>query len=669
MNTKTSILFRTYLIGLAVVLLAAGVLYKTAYIQLVEGQRWRDQGSSTQIKIKEIQAARGSIYDANGNIVVGTTPRYDIYVDLTVADSKVFNDNIDSLSIYMSEFVDGKYAPAYYKALFTGRRAKRDKYLSLMKDIDYGQLLELKSFPIFNLDQYRGGLIVDPKHKRRKPYGMAARRTIGYVNSTRKVGVEGAYDLSLRGEEGHRLMQKMAGNIWVPLSDMEDVAPEAGQDLKVTLDMRLQEVTHNALNKAMVKHKANHGCAIVMETSTGKIKAMSNLGIASDSTYFEKYNYAIAEKTEPGSTFKLPVMLAVLEESKLSLEDTISINKGKATFYDREMLDASYRPEDFLSVRKAFEYSSNVGLAKLTEKYFRDKKRTQVFLDKLNEMGLGEQSEIDIEGETNPVIKKMTDKDWYGTTLPWMSIGYEVRLTPLQMLNFYNAVANGGKMMKPYLVEEISSFNKVEQAFEPTVLKEKIASDESLAKVQELLMGVVENGTAKNIKTSEYLIAGKTGTNLINYNKDVETKDRKQYQASFAGFFPADRPEYSVIVVVSDPVENGTYGGQVAAPVFKEIADYCYAMSHHLHASINEQITTGSLTNLPNSFKGYNEDLKTVVNELGYASVNNAATWGQAKYIDEALQVEPLQISEARMPDVQSAGSIIEESIVKLHLG
>ena len=660
MDIKRTILFRTYLVGALIFMAFFAIIFKTAYIQLAEGPKWRDLGKEKYYDIRKIEAERGNVYDSKGNVIVGTIPRYEIRADFNTPyiSDELFDQNIDSLAFYLSDFSKGQYSRTYYLNYIRKARVSGNRYCFIAKDIDYQQMETLMKFPLFRLGKNKGGLIINPDHKRIKPFGDNGSRTIGYVQGERKIGIEGAFDQYLRGEVGYRLMKRLPGDIWIPVQDMNDVDPESGKDIVTTLDMMLQDITHNALLKTLTKHEAHHGTAIVMEVSTGKIRAISNLGKTNNGQYQEIYNYAIAESAEPGSTFKLPVLMALMEDYKLSLDDTVFVSKGKMEFYDRTMVDAHEHEDDFLNIRQIFEQSSNVGMARLTQKHYTKNQEQHKFIERLQSFGILDTLGFDVHGESKPIYKIPGEKEWYGTTLPWMSIGYESKLSPVQILSFYNAVANDGKLMKPYLVESIANFGKTEISYEPVVLKNKIASNETLAKLQELLIGVIEQGTASIIKSNKYLIAGKTGTAQINYNKDQVTQNEKkqQYQASFAGYFPADKPLYSVIVVVNDPQINGVYGSQVAAPVFKEIAHYCYSVSTPIHASINEQYLQDSKAKYPSSFKGHNDDIKKIESLFSFNSVNNASNWAYGQTINDTVKVEPLLDIEKKVPDVRGMG-------------
>ena len=660
MDVKKAILIRSYILGALVVLLGFCVIGKVLYIQLAEGKKWVDKGSKLYYKYNPVEADRGNIYDKDGDVIVGTIPKYEIRVDINAdpITDEVFSNNLDSLAISLSKFSKGFYSVGYYKRVLIGARKNNDRFVLLFKNVTIDRLKKVKSFPIFRRGRFKGGLIVKKEYERIKPFGAAAYRTIGYANSGGQIGLEGYYNSVLEGEKGVRLEKRISSSVWAPVNNIAEIKPVSGDDIVTTLDMKLQDVTHRSLKKSLVRHGANHGCAIVMEVATGKIRAITNLGLTRDSTYAEQYNYAIGESSEPGSTMKLGIMLALLEQGDLNLDDTVYINKGKYKFYDRTMEDSHVWEQDYITIREAFEASSNVGMARLTQRHFGNKLEHKL-IGHLKSAGLLDTTGVDIRGEVEPYFKKPGEPGWYGTTLPWMSIGYECKLTPLQMLNFYNAVANGGKMMKPSLVEGVASFGKVTKRFEPTVVNPAIASKATIAKLHDLLIGVVEDGTANRIKSDLYAIAGKTGTSLINYNRvsDSVRVREKQYQASFAGFFPADNPKYSVIVVVNDPVKNGFYGGQCAAPVFKDIADYFYSINYMGYPSVNEELYTNKTDDLPNNVKGYYTDLNYLSDYLGLRYVSNSMGWSKGTVADDTLVYSSVNFMGNEVPDVSGMGA------------
>jgi len=498
---------------------------------------------------------------------------------------------------------------------------------------------------------------------------MLAHRTIGYNrifdgnNTTAdsvQVGLEGFWNSTLSGEEGKMWMQQLGKDVWVPLNDISKVEPRAGQDIVTTINVDIQDVAEKALLESLETYEAEHGCVIVMEVSTGQIKAIANIGFNKDRTeYWEDFNYAVGENIEPGSTFKLASMIALLEDGYVKLDDTVNLNAGKWKFYDATMEDSSPHGIYYTTIEQAFEMSSNVGIAKLIQKnYNNSKDKQERFLKRLNDLVLNKPTGIEIGGERKPFIKTPDRSDWSGITAPWMSIGYELEISPLQLLTFYNAVANGGQMMKPQIVKEVRSYGAIEKSFPPQIVKKRICSQKTLETAKHLLTRVVESpeGTAHNIFTPQYRIAGKTGTAIINWRAYDKGSESKKYRASFAGFFPADKPVYSCIVVVTNP-KKGLFGGTVAAPVFRKIADYCIASSVEAQVPINSKKVVYTDATLPKLQVGNKEDLIQLMNHLKMPFKDNTKSrWALGMVENDSLTFMPRKVQNDVVPNVVGMG-------------
>lgn len=546
------------------------VLVKLVKTQFVEGDTYRAKGEQRVFKTFDIPANRGNLYDSKGNLLATSVPKYDIRFDAVTVTDKDFRENINELSKALSkEF--GKSAEYYDDAL---RRARdnKNRYFLVKRNLGYSQYMRVKKFPLFKYGANRGGLIVEQRTIREHPIGKIAERTVGYERRDEqgyytRVGLEGAYGPFLRGKEGKRKKQKIAKNQWKPIGDANEVEPQDGFDVISTIDVNVQDITHHALLAQLEKFEAEHGTVVVMETKTGEIKAISNLGRTKSGKYYEKLNYAVGESHEPGSTFKLMAMVAALEDKVIDSSYVVDTENGRVRFYDRVVKDSKWGGYGKISAAKAFELSSNTAFAKIIdENYKEDPKK---FVNRLMNMGLHKTLGLSIKGEGKPKIPYPGDKDWYGTTLPWMAHGYGVAVTPLQTLAFYNAIANDGEMVKPRFIKEVKAWDKTQEKYDKEVLNPAICSKETAKIVQEMMKNVVVRGTADNIHTDNFQIAGKTGTCWGNYGKDKE----REYISSFAGYFPAEDPRYSCIVVIHKPnKEKGYYGNIVAAPVFKTIA-------------------------------------------------------------------------------------------------
>ncbi len=601
---------------------AITILYRICIIQFKEGNKWREKAEAFTTKVFEMEASRGNIFDANGALLATSLPFYEVAVDINAPsiDDKLYKSKKDSLAKCLSNLFKDKSPKEYLKILQKARNTK-DRYVVLKRNVSYKDLQTLKTFPIFKKGK-RGGLVTLQTNRRERPFQSLAARTIGLARQGIKpVGLEGAYDSILKGTGGKRLMQKIAGDVWRPINDENEVDPKDGKDLYTTLDINIQDVALSAVFNALIKNQASHGCAVLMEVKTGAIKAITNLTKSkTDSTlYSESFNYALAYPTEPGSTFKLASMLAVIDEFGISLEEKIQVGNGECMYYDRKMKDAHPPAEPILTTQRIFETSSNVGVSKLINKYFG--KNPKQFISKLNALHLNQKLGITIPGEGIPRIKQVKDKDWYGTSLPWISIGYESLVTPLQTLTLYNAIANNGKMVKPHFVTAIKENGKTIKSFGTEVIEEQIVKLSTVAKAKQLMEGVVKNGSGKGLNITAFKVGGKTGTAQIAKNGNYKDQNSVSYQASFVGYFPADKPLYTCIVIINNPTQGSYYGGLVAGPVFKEIAEKVYSNSLDFIESINHP--QKFLTKIPNVITTKSEDLEKVANSFSIPFSNN----------------------------------------------
>ncbi len=655
MSIKRDILWRVYLAMLFVVVLGGGILFKTFQIQHVEGSHWRALADSLTTAYLPIDAERGNIFASDGSLLATSLPFFDIRFDArTEAITQVFfNEKVDSLAHMLSLHFKDKTKQQYKQQLINARNSGK-RYTLIKSNITYHDLQAVKTFAIFNKGRFRGGLIVIQKSKRVHPFQMLASRTIGFQRNDKiAVGLEGKYNEALAGVQGKRLMQKIAGGTWVPVNDNEEFSSVHGNDIVTTIDIELQDVLEHALLSALDSHQAHHGCAVLMEVATGKIKAIANLGRDKNGKYSEDYNYAVGEATEPGSTFKLMSVLALIEDGYINKNTTVDIEKGVRKFYDRTMRDSEWHDMTTVTVKKAFAKSSNVAFAKLIDEYYRH--QPQKFLDHIEKVGLSKVVSFEIAGEPEPFIKKREDKSWSGVTLPWMAVGYELKLTPLQMLTFYNAIANNGKSVKPYVVEKILQNGVVVESFKTEVLNEKICSDETLAQLRDMLQAVVDSGTARNVYDKEIRIAGKTGTAKL-LDKTLGYK-HTFYQASFCGYFPSNNPKYSCVVVITSPSTGLYYGSKVAAPVFKEVAEKIYSTSFDIHQPVNTEPKLFA-ENYRAISKSYRDDLVILQKKLSLPIKANEADadWVQCERSENYIKVQSVNYLETLVPDVTGMG-------------
>jgi len=602
-------------------------------------QQLKDSFSQNQPHFVSIQAPRGNIFSDDGSLLAISMPLYDLHIDFKTINTDTFKRYISSLSQRLESFFGDKTALAY-ELEFRNEKKKNTQYFFLKKDATYNQIKLLKSFPLFNKGQNKGGLICERKENRETPFQLLAERTIGYEREGIKpIGIEGAYNQILKGENGKKLVQKIGKAGQIPINSSANVLPKSGDDVITTINIDVQDVAEQSLLNALEKHKAEYGCVIVMQVKTGEIKAIANLKRTEEGKFFENYNYAIGEHSEPGSTFKLASILAGLEDGLFKLSDSVDTENGRYKFYDRTMIDSKKGGYGKITIGEAFVKSSNVGISKVIHNGYA--KQPEKFIDRLYKFHLNRPLNIEIPTPENPKIKTPKDSDWSGTTLPWMSIGYEVSLTPLHVLTFYNAIANKGRMVKPTFVSKLKRNGRIIELNKTEVINPAICGRSNIEQIIPLMIDVVENGTATNIKSNQYSIAGKTGTCQINYWKRKEGES-KSYNASFAGFFPANNPKYSCIVVINDPKENGFYGATVAAPVFKEIADKVFSYDLDLHkVFISEENN-----NLPYTKNGNNRDVQIIFNELDIPFDADNSNWIIANTKKDKVLLKARKIEE-----------------------
>ncbi|MFN3315304.1 MAG: peptidoglycan D,D-transpeptidase FtsI family protein, partial [Raineya sp.] len=598
MNIKKSILLRVRIAFLLIVALSLVAIFRMWYLQYTQGERWERKFTKRDIRFKKIPANRGNIYAVDGSLLATSLPYYKVAIDPTHPSETDFKENIDSLSLLLANFFQEK-SPQEYKKIITDARKAKNRFIYLSKKrIDYQAKQMISEWPLLrkSKNKKKGTAIFEAEFQRFKPVGSLAARTLGYITEDSSkivgVGLEYAFHKHLSGKNGQALFQRIAGGNWLPYNDGSYIDPKDGLDIYTTLDINIQDVAQEALYEALVENDADFGCVIVMEVATGEIKAMANLGKSGENNYAESYNYAIGDKgsTDPGSVFKLASMMALLEDKAVRITDNIDCENGSKDFYGIKLNDAKSGGFGTITVQSMFEQSSNIGIAKLINDRFRQ--NPMKFIEYLQKFGLNTPLDFQMAGEAKPYIKTTQDPTWSTTTLPWMAIGYETRLAPLQMLAFYNAVANNGKMVQPIIVKEIREGEETIQKFQTIVLKEKICSDSTILLLKKLLEGVVERGTGKLARNNLYKIAGKTSTS----QKFKNGRYTKAYHTSFAGFFPSEKPKYSCIVVIDNPKGKRQYGGDVAAPVFKKVADKLFFQD----LEVQRQLNLGGMPN--NSF-------------------------------------------------------------------
>ena len=571
MTDKKAIFIRVIMISSLVIVAAVAIFIQLIFVQVEfsDAIAFNDPA----VAMIDVPSPRGNIYDVNGNLLAISMPVYTIAIDATQPSDTLFENNYLKLADGLSGIFSDVSSSEFSKKL---RHARRDKkqYLKLRSGVRFSELQLVKTLPILKEGRYDGGFVYTQQTKRMHPFGHLCERTIGYAREKSDVGIEKAYNHYLKGQDGKRLMQKINGGIWKPINNTQDVEPVVGSDVYSTIDIRIQDIAQTALLRSLEKYEAENGSVILMDVKTGAIRAMSSLERTSEGKYAENFNYAIGAAYEPGSTFKLASLLVALEDGVVDTSQVIDTKNGAFKFYDRTMKDSNYHRGGHgkISVGKAFKVSSNIGIARTIVNHYKDD--PQRFIDRLARIGVSDKLDFELIGEAEPWIKNTNDSTWSGVSLPWMAFGYEIKMSALQILALYNAVANDGELVKPRVVDKVKRAEKVIESNDVEILNPSICSDKTIEILQNLLIGAVKEGTAQNIYSEKYSSAGKTGTAKI----AIEGSYGSEYRASFAGYFPAENPKYSCMVVVSKPKkEIGFYGNIVAAPVFKELRDNLFA--------------------------------------------------------------------------------------------
>lgn len=569
-----NISYRIYLVAVFIFVMAIAIVVKLTNIQWVEGDYYRKLAKQRTVRNFVIPANKGNIYSADGSLLATSIPNYEIRFDAKAPKTETFEKYVKQLSDSLATVLD---RPAgYYEQELRKARANKNRYYLIARDLSYTEYVKIKGFPLFSLGAFKGGIIVEQETVRKHPIGKIAERTIGYdrIDPATGIevgkGIEWAFKSYLNGKDGKILKQKIAKGQWKPIRDVNEVDPIDGYDVISTIDVFIQDIAHHALLKQLEEYEADHGCVVVMETETGHVKAISNLGRQEDGSYIETTNYAVAESHEPGSTFKLVDLLAILEDKVADTSTVYDSHGGEIRYYGRAVRDSHKGGYGKVSLARGFELSSNTVMVQAV--YENYKSNPSKFVNHIKDFGLNKTLGLHFKGEGKPYIPQPGDKHWSGTTLPWMAFGYNVSVTPMQTLTLYNAVANNGVMVKPQFVSEIKEWNKTIKNFDTEVINPKICSPETLKKVKAVLQNVVKKGTGSKLYSKDFSMAGKTGTAMVNYGK--AGREGMYYASSFAGYFPADHPKYSCIVVVHKPntSKNNYYGADVAGPVFKRIA-------------------------------------------------------------------------------------------------
>lgn len=653
MAARDEIVWRGALVYFAIALLAVALLVRILILQYIQHGKWADMSEKYVYKTSEMPANRGDILTNDGRLLASSVPYYTIYMDTRSSgmSSSTWSGGINGLSAGLAQYLGDRSATGW-KSVITEARRKGDRYFLIQRKVDYETLKKLKELPIFREGQFKGGMVAQADNRRILPNSDLAARTIGYLNlgsEGNEVGVEGAFDNDLAGKNGVAVKQRLTGGDWIIVDGPNSVESRDGNDVVTALDLDLQDVATSALRNQLRKNNADHGCAVLMEVSTGNVKAIANLGLQDDGDYHESYNYAIGESTEPGSTFKLPSLMAAIEDGVIDTSDIVDTGTGTVKYYDHIIRDT--KEHGILTVKQVFEESSNVGTSKLIYEHYKNNPKD--FVNRLYAMRLNKPLDIQLKGEGEPLIRYPGDKLWSGLTLPMMSHGYEVLLTPLQILTFYNAVANDGKMMRPLFVTAVMRNGSVIKSYEPEVIINSIASRSTIRKAKKMMEGVVERGTATNLRNPNYKIAGKTGTAQIAHDKyGYRSGQRISYSASFVGYFPAENPLYSCIVVVNSPSNGVYFGNVVAGTVFKEISDKVYAT--RFFRDYKPENKEDIKPTAPDEGNGFRADINEVLKNLDVHYRRTADDdWVATRESGDTVSLAGVKILPGLVPDVR----------------
>ena len=657
--------YRIYLVAFAIFLMAIAIAVKLTNIQWVEGDYYRKLAKERTVRNFVIPANKGNIYSADGSLLATSIPNYEIRFDAVAPKAESFEKNVKSLSDSLS-LILGKPS-SFFENELRKARANKNRYYLIARKLSYTEYFKIKEFPLFNLGAYKGGIIIEQETVREHPIGKIAERTVGYERTSNGEsldgkGIEWAFKKYLNGKDGKILKQKIAKGQWKPIRDINEVDPQDGYDVISTIDVYVQDIAHHALLKQLELYQAEHGCVVVMETKTGHVKAISNLGRANDGTYYETTNYAVAESHEPGSTYKLADLMALFEDKKADTSTVYDSKGGVIVYSGKKVRDSHEGGYGKISLGRGFELSSNTVLVQAVYKAYKDE--PSKFVNHLNNFGLNRTLGLSIKGEGIPYIPQPSDKNWSNISLPWMAFGYGVHITPLQTLAFYNAVANDGEMVKPQFVSEIKEWNRTIKKYEKEVLNPRICSPQTISKLKAVLANVVKKGTASKLYSKDFSMAGKTGTAAVNYGKAGGAE--KYYASSFVGYFPAEKPMYSCIVVVHKPntALNNYYGADVAGPVFKRIAQKIFtdAPSTNEIKNLDRKIPKQE-SNYDSYFVKSQKKQHLIPNLKGMSGMDAVALLGNL-----GMKVKVVGVGKVKKQSLQAGGNLVKNATILLEL-
>lgn len=656
-NIRGEITKRFFMFFTAMVMMFLMLCYYLYKIIVVDGPSLREEANQTYVKERSVEATRGNIYASDGSLLATSLPKYRLGLDPTVygrtkRSEDLYKNNLNALCQALSNFYQDR-SPDEYKEKIQSAVRNKKKYLLLnTRLLDFQERKKVLDFPLFReekRDPTKTGVVFDKVYVRYAPFGQMAYRTIGYVKDKQKVGIENSFNTELRGTPGKGLFEKMDMNTWRPVQGGDETVPKPGYDLQTTLDVNIQDIVEIALKHGLTNYKGNYAVAIVMETATGEIKAISNMSKNPNSPtgYMETENHAITTPNDPGSVYKLVSMMAMLEEKDMNLDEVVHIGDKYFHFAGRTMSDSHAMGD--AKIREIIERSSNKGVMMLMQRIFTG--QNEKFYNYLKKFHLIDPINFQIKS-LNPKPNFPVPAKWDKLQLLWSSVGYSSGYTPIQLLSFYNAIANNGYWVQPIIVRAAKSGSEVVIDYTQTQVRDSkpLCSPRTLAKLREMLEGVVERGTGNNIKGSLYGIAGKTGTaqRIVNGQYIKGT-----YYTSFIGYFPAKNPKYTMLVAMDNPQGDAesTYSRQVTAPVFKEIADNIFARDMKLHKKMKGKLPD-SLNSNRLQHVLHPQDQQVLFPRLGLPKYEEDGRWVQFTLQKNQAQHLPLNTPVKTIPNV-----------------
>lgn len=665
---KRSIMTRFFLIVVLFATVGVCIVIKGAIIMFKERGYWNEVADRFVKENVMVDPNRGNILSADGKLLASSLPEYSLYMDFMVSDpdekrkakeqakkDSLFNLHLNDLCEGLHRIFPDRSAAAFKQHLQNGRNRKSRYYRIYPRRISYIQFKEVQKLPFFNLGKNRSGLQGVASNNRKRPFGSLAQRTIGDVYADTalgaKNGIELAFDTLLKGKKGVTHRQKVM-NKYLNITDIE---PVDGADIISTIDVDMQDICEKALVDKLYELNAMVGVAVLMEVKTGEVKAIVNMSKGNDGKYYEMRNNAISDMMEPGSTFKTASIMVALEDGKIEPDTEVDTGNGVKMMHGRPMKDHNWNRGGYgvIDVTKILEVSSNVGVSAIIDKYYYD--NPQKFVDGLKKLGITEPLHLQIAGEGKPNIKGPKERYFAKTTLPWMSIGYETQVPPLNILTFYNAIANDGVMVRPKFVKAAVKDGQIVKEYPTEIIREKIASESTLEKIRTILEKVVSQGLAKPAGSKQFAVAGKTGTAQISQGAAGYTAGGRKYLVSFCGYFPADAPKYSLIVSIQKPGLPAS-GGLMAGSVFSKIAERVFAKN--LSYEMKNAVDSTSVF-IPNVKSGELAETSYILNKLNVRTEGRTSkeSWGKASEDSIGVRLEQQALTAGIMPSVVGMGA------------